>query len=64
MAFVASGLMYEQIAAEMKVSEIWVRIHRDPVMKKMESRSLADFDLNAEALGVQSPQGTTTPPPV
>ncbi|MGF6754790.1 response regulator transcription factor [Paraburkholderia sp. GAS42] len=64
MAFVASGLMNKQIAAEMKVSEITVKIHRGQAMKKMESRSLADFVLKAEALGVKSPQGTTPPPRV
>jgi FixJ family two-component response regulator len=64
MAFVASGLMNKQIAAEMKLSEITVKIHRGQAMKKMESRSLADFVLKAEALGVKSPQGTTTPPRV
>ncbi|MFM0007386.1 response regulator transcription factor [Paraburkholderia dipogonis] len=62
MAFVASGLMNKQIAAEMKLSEITVKIHRGQAMKKMESRSLADFVLKAEALGVKSPQGSTTPP--
>jgi FixJ family two-component response regulator len=61
MAFVASGLMNKQIAAEMNLSEITVKIHRGQAMKKMESRSLADFVLKAEALGVE-PQGTTTPP--
>jgi FixJ family two-component response regulator len=64
MAFVASGLMNKQIAAEMRLSEITVKIHRGQAMKKMESRSLADFVLKAEALGVKSPQGTTTPPRV
>ncbi|MFL9961236.1 response regulator [Paraburkholderia sediminicola] len=64
MAFVASGLMNKQIAAEMNLSEITVKIHRGQAMKKMESRSLADFVLKAEALGVNSPQGGTTPPRV
>lgn len=64
MAFVASGLMNKQIAGEMNLSEITVKIHRGQAMKKMESRSLADFVLKAEALGVKSPQGTTTPPRV
>jgi FixJ family two-component response regulator len=54
MAFVASGLMNKQIAAEMNLSEITVKIHRGQAMKKMESRSLADFVLKAEALGVKS----------
>jgi FixJ family two-component response regulator len=63
-AFVASGLMNKQIAAEMKLSEITVKIHRGQAMKKMESRSLADFVLKAEALGVKSPQASATPPRV
>jgi FixJ family two-component response regulator len=64
MAFVAGGLMNKQIAAEMNLSEITVKIHRGQAMKKMESRSLADFVLKAEALGVKPPQGTATPPRV
>jgi FixJ family two-component response regulator len=64
MGFVASGLMNKQIAAEMNLSEITVKIHRGHAMKKMESRSLADFVLKAEELGVKAPQGTTTPPRV
>lgn len=56
MAFVARGLMNKQIAAEMNLSEITVKIHRGQAMKKMESRSLADFVLKAEALGVKAPQ--------
>jgi FixJ family two-component response regulator len=64
MGFVASGLMNKQIAAEMNLSEITVKIHRGHAMKKMESRSLADFVLKAEELGVKSPQGITTPPRV
>lgn len=54
MALVVRGLMNKQIAAEMGLSEITVRIHRGQAMKKMGSRSLADFVLKAEALGVTS----------
>ncbi|MEM5343087.1 response regulator transcription factor [Paraburkholderia azotifigens] len=61
MAFVASGLMNKQIAAEMNLSEITVKIHRGQAMKKMESRSLADFVLKAEALGVKSLDSGTSP---
>jgi FixJ family two-component response regulator len=60
MAFVANGLMNKQIAAEMNLSEITIKIHRGHAMKKMESRSVADFVLKAEALGVKSPQRATT----
>ncbi|CAM2196912.1 response regulator [Paraburkholderia sp. A1RI_3L] len=55
MAFVASGLMNKQIAAEMNLSEITVKIHRGQAMRKMESRSLADFVRKAEALGINQP---------
>jgi FixJ family two-component response regulator len=57
MALVASGLLNKQIAAEMKLSEITVKIYRSQAMKKMEARSLADFVLKAEALGVNAEFG-------
>jgi FixJ family two-component response regulator len=52
MAFVTAGLMNKQIAAEIGLSEITVKIHRGHVMKKMGARSLADLVRMAEALGV------------
>ncbi|MBB5470612.1 FixJ family two-component response regulator [Paraburkholderia sp. Clong3] len=61
MAFVATGLMNKQIAGEMNLSEITVKIHRGQAMRKMGARSLADFVLKAEALGIKAPQVTTTP---
>jgi FixJ family two-component response regulator len=50
--FVISGLMNKQIAAQMNLSEITVKIHRGQVMKKMEARSVPDLVRKAEALGV------------
>jgi FixJ family two-component response regulator len=61
MALVASGLMNKQIADQLSLSEITVKIHRGQAMKKMESRSLADFVLKAEALGVKSLRPGTPP---
>jgi FixJ family two-component response regulator len=58
MAFVAAGLMNKQIAGEMNLSEITVKIHRGQAMRKMGARSLAEFVLKAEALGVKAPQST------
>jgi FixJ family two-component response regulator len=61
MAFVAAGLMNKQIAGELNLSEITVKIHRGQAMRKMGARSLADFVLKAEALGIKPPQGMGTP---
>ena len=52
MAYVVRGLLNKQIAAELQLSEITVKIHRAQAMKKMGARSLADFVLKAEALGI------------
>lgn len=53
LALVASGLMNKQIAAELGLAEITVKIHRGRIMKKMGARSLADLLRKAETLGVQ-----------
>jgi FixJ family two-component response regulator len=53
MAYVTSGLMNKQVAAEMGVSEITVKIHRGHTMKKMGARSLADLVRMAEVLGIR-----------
>ncbi len=51
--FVTAGLMNKQIAAELGVSEITVKVHRGSVMKKMKARSLADLVRMADALGLR-----------
>ncbi len=56
MAFVTAGLMNKQIAGEMGLSEITVKIHRGHTMKKMGARSLADLVRMAEILGVRRTQ--------
>jgi FixJ family two-component response regulator len=56
MEFVVAGLMNKQIAAEMNLSEITVKIHRGQAMKKMAARSVADLVRKAEALGVKPPR--------
>lgn len=53
MALATAGLMNKQIAAELGVSEVTVKIHRGRVMRKMGARSLADLVRYAEALGVR-----------
>ena len=55
-AYVASGLMNKQIAAEVEVSEITIKVHRASVMRKMGAKSLADLVRMADALGVHPPK--------
>src|SRR2546423_11265752 len=43
MALVSSGLMNKQIAAELDLAEITVKIHRGHIMKKMGARTVADL---------------------
>lgn len=54
MTMVANGLLNKQIATELGLSEITVKLHRGQAMKKMKSPSIADFVLKAEALGLIS----------
>jgi FixJ family two-component response regulator len=53
LVFVVAGLMNKQIAYEMDLTEVTVKIHRGRVMKKMAARSVADLVRKAESLGVQ-----------
>src|SRR3954452_8204691 len=53
LALVSSGLMNKQVAAELGLAEITVKIHRGHIMKKMGARSLADLVRTAEALGIR-----------
>jgi FixJ family two-component response regulator len=56
---VASGLMNKQIAAEIGLAQITVKIHRGHIMKKMGARSLADLVRMAETLGVRHKRAET-----
>jgi FixJ family two-component response regulator len=53
LALVSSGLMNKQIAAELGLAEITVKIHRGHIMKKMGAKSLADLLRRAETLGIR-----------
>jgi len=52
MADVVQGLMNKQIAFNLGISEITVKLHRGNVMRKMEARSVADLVRKAELLGL------------
>jgi FixJ family two-component response regulator len=52
MALVVTGSLNKQIAGELGVSEITVKVHRSNVMRKMEAPTLADLVLMAEKLKV------------
>jgi len=53
LAFVSSGLMNKQIAAELRLAEITVKMHRGQIMKKMGAKSLPDLVRKAETLGIR-----------
>jgi FixJ family two-component response regulator len=53
MSLVTAGLMNKQVAAEMGVSEITVKVHRGNVMRKMQANSLADLVMIADMLGIR-----------
>jgi FixJ family two-component response regulator len=62
LAFVASGLMNKQIAAELGLAEITVKIYRGHIMRKMHAKSLAELIRMTEALGIrpEKPSGVQT----
>jgi FixJ family two-component response regulator len=52
MALVVTGRLNKQIAADLGISEITVKVHRSQVMRKMDARSLANLARIADKLGV------------
>jgi FixJ family two-component response regulator len=59
MTLVTAGLMNKQVAAEVGLSEITVKIHRGHLMRKMGVRSLADLVRAGEALELHQPTKST-----
>ncbi len=51
MARVVTGRLNKQIAADLEVSEVTVKVHRGQVMRKMLAKSLADLVRMADKLG-------------
>lgn len=60
MALVAAGRANKQIAAELGVSLVTVKVHRGHVMRKMVARSVADLVRMADQLGVHATSSSYT----
>ena len=52
MVLVAAGQLNKQIAAELQLSEITVKVHRAHVMRKMQAKSLPDLVRFADKLAI------------
>jgi FixJ family two-component response regulator len=52
MAHVVTGRLNKQIAGDLNVSEITVKVHRGHIMRKMGAKSLAELVRMADKLGV------------
>src|SRR5262245_58377897 len=52
MGLVAAGLMNKQVAAEIGIVEVTVKVHRHNIMKKLGAKSLAELVRMADALGL------------
>lgn len=50
---VTAGLLNKQVAAEMGLSEITVKVYRHKLMAKLQAKSLAELVRMADALGVR-----------
>ena len=53
MAWITGGFLNKQVAAEIGVAEITVKVHRGSVMRKMAAKSFADLVRMADLLGIR-----------
>jgi FixJ family two-component response regulator len=53
--YVLAGLLNKQIAGEMNVGEVTVKMHRGQAMKKLAARSVADLVGKLRSLGIEPP---------
>jgi FixJ family two-component response regulator len=52
MALLTTGMMNKQVAAEIGISEVTVKVHRHNVMKKLDAKGFAHLVRMADALGL------------
>jgi len=64
MALVASGLLNKQVATELSISEVTVKMHRGSVMRKLGAKSAATLARMAEALESRGEAAPPSPPEV
>jgi FixJ family two-component response regulator len=50
--FIISGLLIKQIAAELAVSEITIKVHKKQIMNKMRTKSITDLVRISERLHI------------
>ena len=58
LSFVVQGWLNRQIAAELQIAEITVKIHRGRIMQKLHCSSLADLVLLAAKAGIHPPKNS------
>jgi FixJ family two-component response regulator len=59
MALVTTGMMNKQVAWQLSLSEITVKIHRGNMMRKMQAKSFADLVRMADQLGIRGAPAPT-----
>lgn len=55
--FIIGGLMIKQIAAELEVSEITIKVHKRQIMEKMQTKSITDLVRITERLHITQARG-------
>jgi FixJ family two-component response regulator len=56
MALATAGLMNKQIAGQLGLAEVTVKLHRGSLMRKMNARSVAELARMAQILGIERPK--------